>query len=169
MIEVLGDRLLVQPSEKNENYDDAGLLQRPDIARERPCEGTVLQVGPSVATCESVEDDEILKVGTQILYGKFAGTEIEIEGEECLIMKAEEVMGVRLDDEPQPGLVHRRKREGIPAAPEPAAAVEEMPTKPSRQCPHCSKTVTDDHTCPQRNFELVAYDELTQPMWDAPI
>ena len=61
----------------------------PDSAKEKPLKGTVLAVGNGTK-----DEDMILKVGDQVLYGKFAGTEIDLDGDKVLVMRQSEVLAV---------------------------------------------------------------------------
>jgi chaperonin GroES len=88
----LHDRILVRRIEAEEKT--AGGIIIPDTAKEKPQEGEVVAVGPG-ARDESgklVEFD--VKVGDRILFGKWFGTEIKLNGEDLLIMKESDVMGV---------------------------------------------------------------------------
>ena len=83
----LADRVLIQPTPAEE-VTMAGIII-PDSAKEKPLRGTVLAVG------NGTKDEEmILKEGDQVLYGKYAGTEIENDGEKVLIMRQNEVLAV---------------------------------------------------------------------------
>jgi chaperonin GroES len=88
----LHDRILVRRIEANEKT--AGGIIIPDTAKEKPQEGEVIAVG-SGARDESGKLVELdVKVGDRILFGKWSGTEIKLEGEDLLIMKESDVMGV---------------------------------------------------------------------------
>ncbi|MFC6490008.1 co-chaperone GroES [Nitratireductor sp. GCM10026969] len=88
----LHDRLLVRRIEAEEKT--AGGVIIPDTAKEKPQEGEVLAVGPGARA----ENGELLplevKAGDRILFGKWSGTEIRLEGEDLLIMKESDVLGV---------------------------------------------------------------------------
>lgn len=88
----LHDRILVRRIEAEEKT--AGGIIIPDTAREKPSEGEVIAVGPGARdeTGKLVELD--VKVGDRILFGKWSGTEIRLDGEDLLIMKESDVMGV---------------------------------------------------------------------------
>jgi chaperonin 10 Kd subunit len=87
-IQPLADRVLVQPQEAEEKT--AGGIIIPDTAKkERPIEGKVLAVG------QGTKDEEmVLKVGDKVLYGKYSGTEVELDGESFLIMRQSDVLAV---------------------------------------------------------------------------
>ncbi|EXL03976.1 MULTISPECIES: co-chaperone GroES [Aquamicrobium] len=88
----LHDRILVRRIEADEKT--AGGIIIPDTAREKPSEGEVIAVGPG-ARDESGKLVELdVKVGDRILFGKWSGTEIRLDGEDLLIMKESDVMGV---------------------------------------------------------------------------
>ena len=86
-IRPLGDRVLIEPNAAEEKTL-AGIYI-PDSAKEKPLEGKVLAVG------NGTKDEEmILKVGDTVLYGKYAGTEIELEGKKYLMMRQSDVLAV---------------------------------------------------------------------------
>ncbi|MCO5057369.1 MAG: co-chaperone GroES [Rhizobiaceae bacterium] len=88
----LHDRILVRRIEAEEKT--AGGIIIPDTAKEKPQEGEVIAVG-SGARDEAGKLVELdVKVGDRILFGKWSGTEIKLEGEDLLIMKESDVMGV---------------------------------------------------------------------------
>ena len=80
----LGDRILVESLPAEEKV---GGIYIPDTAQEKPQKGKVVAVGPG-----NKENPVTLKVGEQILYGKYSGTEIKYEGNEYLIMKESDVL-----------------------------------------------------------------------------
>ena len=88
----LHDRVLVQPFDGEEKT--AGGIIIPDTAKEKPSEGKVIAVGPGAKT----EDGKILpmevKVGDLVLFGKWSGTEVKIDGVEYSIMKESDIMGI---------------------------------------------------------------------------
>jgi len=88
----LHDRVLVRRVAAEEKT--AGGIIIPDTAKEKPQEGEVVAVGPGARdeAGKLVEPD--LKVGDRILFGKWSGTEIKIEGEDLIIMKESDVLGV---------------------------------------------------------------------------
>jgi len=85
-IKPLGDRVVIAPA-KAEEKTASGIII-PDTAKEKPQKGTV------VAVAVNKENPLTVKVGNQVLYGKYAGTEITIEGEDYLIMKEEDILAV---------------------------------------------------------------------------
>jgi len=88
----LHDRVVVRRVESEEKT--AGGIIIPDTAKEKPQEGEVIAVGPGGRdeTGKLIPID--VKVGDRILFGKWSGTEVKIDGEELLIMKESDVMGV---------------------------------------------------------------------------
>ena len=91
-IRPLQDRVLVRRLEEEEK--SAGGIIIPDTAREKPMEAKVIAVGKGKVT----EDGKVLrmdvKVGDRVLIGKYAGTEVKIDGEEHLIMREDEILAV---------------------------------------------------------------------------
>ena len=88
----LGDRVLVKAVEKKDEIRSGIII--PETAKEKPQEGEVIAVGKGKLT----EDGKLLpmdvKAGDKILYGKYSGTEVKIEGEEYLIMHQEDILGL---------------------------------------------------------------------------
>ena len=66
----------------------------PDTAKEKPIEGTIIAVGPGKVTDDGKEVKMSVKVGDTVLYGKYSGTEISIEGSEYLIMRESDIYGI---------------------------------------------------------------------------
>ncbi|WP_422001182.1 co-chaperone GroES [Reyranella sp.] len=93
----LHDRVVVRRLEADEKT--AGGIIIPDTAREKPMEGEVVAVGPGARNEHGQLIAMDLKAGDRILFGKWSGTEVKIDGEELLIMKESDVMGV-LDKKP---------------------------------------------------------------------
>ena len=88
----LHDRVVVRRLE--EDTKTAGGIIIPDTAQEKPSQGTIVSVGPGARdeTGKIVPLD--VKAGDKVLFGKWSGTEIKIEGEELLIMKESDIMGI---------------------------------------------------------------------------
>lgn len=88
----LGDRVVVKPLEQKE-VKKGGIII-PDTAKEKPQEGEIIAVGKGKLT----EDGKLLpmdvKVGDKVLFGKYSGTEVKIEDEECLIMHQDDLLGI---------------------------------------------------------------------------
>ena len=88
----LHDRILVRRIEAEEKT--AGGLIIPDSAKEKPQEGEVLAAGPGLRSESGALTPLDVKVGDRILFGKWSGTELRLNGEDLLIMKESDVMGV---------------------------------------------------------------------------
>ncbi|MBZ9816583.1 MULTISPECIES: co-chaperone GroES [unclassified Mesorhizobium] len=88
----LHDRVLVRRIEAEEKT--AGGIIIPDTAKEKPQEGEVIAVGPGARDDSGKLAPLDVKVGDRILFGKWSGTEIKLNGEDLLIMKESDVMGV---------------------------------------------------------------------------
>jgi chaperonin GroES len=88
----LGDRVLVKRVEE-ESKTKGGIII-PDTAKEKPQEGEILSVGPGGRdeTGKRIEMD--VKVGDKILFGKWSGTEVKLDGEDLIIMKESDILGV---------------------------------------------------------------------------
>ena len=88
----LHDRILVRRIEAEEKT--AGGIIIPDTAKEKPQEGEVIAVGPGARDESGKLTPLDVKAGDRILFGKWSGTEIKLNGEDLLIMKESDVMGV---------------------------------------------------------------------------
>ncbi len=88
----LHDRILVRRIEEGETVRGGIII--PDSAKEKPQEGEVIAVGKGKSNDEGKTFPLDVKEGDRILFGKYAGSEIKIDGEEFLIMKEEEVLGI---------------------------------------------------------------------------
>lgn len=88
----LHDRVLVRRVESEEKT--AGGLIIPDSAKEKPAEGLVVAVGAGARDEDGDRISMDVKEGDRILFGKWSGTEITIDGEELLIMKESDIMGI---------------------------------------------------------------------------
>ena len=88
----LYDRLLVKRSETTE--EKKGGIIIPDTAKEKPQEGEVVAVGNGKILDDGSKVELEIKSGDRILFGKYAGTEIKIEGEEYLILREDDVLAV---------------------------------------------------------------------------
>jgi len=91
-IRPLHDRVIVRRME--EERTSAGGIVIPDSATEKPVQGEVLAVGNGKITESGDVRPLDLKVGDKVLFGKYAGTEVKVEGEELLVMREEDIMGV---------------------------------------------------------------------------
>ncbi len=86
-VKPLADRVLIEPKPAEEKT--AGGLFIPDTAKEKPLEGTVIATGPGTK-----EVDMEVKAGDVVLYGKYAGTEIQIDGKDYIIMRQSDILAV---------------------------------------------------------------------------
>ena len=88
----LADRVIVKPME-TEEITKGGIIV-PDTAKEKPIEGTIVAVGPGKVT----EDGKLFKLevkeGDKVLYGKYSGTEVTVEGEVYLIMRESDIFAI---------------------------------------------------------------------------
>jgi len=91
-IKPLQDRILVQRVEE-ETKTKGGIII-PDSAKEKPIEGKVVAVGEGKIKEDGTRQPMDLKAGDKILFGKYSGTEVKIDGEEHLIMREDDVLGV---------------------------------------------------------------------------
>ena len=82
-----GDRVLVEVAEAEEKT--AGGIIIPDSAKEKPQKGVIVAVGPG----KKKDEPMTVKVGDKVLYGKYSGTEITIEGKEYQIMRQDDLLG----------------------------------------------------------------------------
>jgi len=86
-IKPLADRILIEPKEAEEKTASGIII--PDTAKEKPQEGTVVAVGPGT------KDEKLtVKVGDNVLYGKYAGTELHLEGTDYLIMRESDIVAI---------------------------------------------------------------------------
>ncbi len=91
-IRPLGDRILVKRI-KEEEKTKGGIII-PDTAKEKPQEGKVVAVGKGKVTEEGKTIAPDVKAGDRILFGKYSGSEVKIEGEEHLILREDDILGV---------------------------------------------------------------------------
>ncbi|MEL7166278.1 MAG: co-chaperone GroES [Pseudomonadota bacterium] len=88
----LHDRVLVRRTESEEKT--AGGLIIPDSAKEKPSEGEIVAAGPGARKDSGELIEMAVKPGDKVLFGKWSGTEVTIEGEELLMMKESDIMGI---------------------------------------------------------------------------
>ncbi|NOX97140.1 MAG: co-chaperone GroES [Nitrospirae bacterium] len=91
-IQPLGDRVLVKPMEKEEKTKGGILL--PDTAKEKPQEGEVIAVGPGRMLKDGKTVPLEVKKGDKVLFSKYGGTEVKVDGDEHLIMKEEDILAI---------------------------------------------------------------------------
>ena len=90
-IKPLSDRVLVEP-EAAEEKTESGIII-PDTAKEKPQKGTVVAVGPGKVE-NGTKVDMSVSEGDKVLYGKYAGTEVTLDGKEFMIMRENDILGV---------------------------------------------------------------------------
>ena len=88
----LHDRVLVRRIEEDEKTSGGIII--PDTAKEKPMEGEVLAVGPGARDERGQVIPLDVKVGDRILFGKYAGSDVRIDGEELLILRESDIMGI---------------------------------------------------------------------------
>ena len=88
----LQDRVLVRRIEQEEK--SAGGIIIPDTAKEKPMEGEVIAAGPGARGEDGKLNPLDVKVGDRVLFGKWSGTEIKIDGEDLVVMKESDIMGI---------------------------------------------------------------------------
>ena len=91
----LGDRLVIKPKEQEETT--ASGLVLPETAKEKPQQGTVIATGPGRRDDDGKRIEMDVAVDDTVLYAKYAGTEIKIEGEKLLILKETDVLAILED------------------------------------------------------------------------
>ncbi len=91
-IRPLGDRVLAKPLVKEK--EEKGGLIIPDTAKEKPQEGKIISVGKGKVGDDGKLIPMDVKAGDRILYGKYSGTEIKIDGEDYLIMHQDDILGI---------------------------------------------------------------------------
>ena len=88
----LADRVIVRQMEAEEKTKGGIIL--PDTAKEKPIEGTIIAVGPGKTTEDGKQVKMEVKEGDKVLYGKYSGTEVTVEGEEYLIMRESDIFAI---------------------------------------------------------------------------
>ncbi len=91
-IQPLADRVVVQPLEETEQM--RGGLYIPDTAKEKPMQGTIVAVGPGKLSDENERIAPDVEVGQKVLYGKYSGTEVSVDGEDYLILRESDILAV---------------------------------------------------------------------------
>ena len=91
-IKPLADRVVVKPSEAEEKTKGGIIV--PDTAKEKPVWGEVIAVGPGRISDDGKIIATEVKVGDKVLYGKYSGTEITLDGEELLIMRESDLFAI---------------------------------------------------------------------------
>lgn len=92
-IQPLGDRIVIKVVEVKEEKTKSGLYV-PDTAKEKPQEGEVLAVGPGARNDKGERMPIDINVGDKVIFSKYAGTEVKIDGEEYLILSERDILAV---------------------------------------------------------------------------
>ncbi len=92
-IRPLDDRVVVEPFEAEEKT--AGGIVLPDTAREKPQQGKVIAAGPGKLLKSGQRGEMSVKVGDVVFYGKYSGTEIELDGDEYVILRESDILAVK--------------------------------------------------------------------------
>ena len=88
----LGDRLVIKPLEQEEVTPSGSV--RPETAKEKPQKGEVLSVGPGARDEEGKRIAMDVKAGDKVLFAKYAGTEIKVDGEKLLILRESDILAI---------------------------------------------------------------------------
>jgi chaperonin GroES len=91
----LHDRVVVKRVEEEQKTKGGIII--PDTAKEKPMQGEILAVGPGARDENGKVQPLDVKVGDRILFGKWSGTEVKLDGEELLIMKESDIMGILVE------------------------------------------------------------------------
>lgn len=91
-VQPLGDRVLIKPLEAEEKTKGGIIL--PDTAKEKPQEGQIVAVGKGKVLENGKTEPLEVKAGDKVLYGRYSGTEIKIDGEDYLIVKEEDILAI---------------------------------------------------------------------------
>lgn len=89
----LGDRVLVKRAEETDQKSAGGIII-PDTAKEKPQRGTIVSAGPGAMKDDGERAAMDVKDGDEVLFGKYSGTEVKIDGDELLIMHQSDILGV---------------------------------------------------------------------------
>ena len=91
-IKPLADRVVVRPSNPEEKTKGGIIL--PDTAKEKPQQGEIVAVGPGKVADNGTKISMEVKAGDKVLYGKYSGTEVQIDGEDHLIMRESDILAI---------------------------------------------------------------------------
>jgi chaperonin GroES len=92
MLKPLGDRIVVKPLDAEEKT--SGGIVLPDSAKERPQTGEVIAVGPGKTLDNGTVAPMEVNVGDKVVYSKYGGTEVKVDGQDVLIMRQDDILGV---------------------------------------------------------------------------
>jgi chaperonin GroES len=90
----LGDRVIVEPVEKGQETFAGGALVLPETAKEKPQQGIIIAVGPGKKDEDGERIQMDVEAGQRVLYAKYAGTEIKIDGKKLLILKESDLLAI---------------------------------------------------------------------------
>ena len=90
MIRPLDDRVVIEPMEAEEKT--AGGILLPDTAKEKPMKGKIMAVGDGKMLESGKRAELLVKKGDKVLYGKYAGTEVTVDGKEYLVMRESDIL-----------------------------------------------------------------------------
>ena len=91
-VKPLADRVVVKPLDESEQM--RGGLYIPDTAKEKPSQGEVVAAGPGKLSDEGTRLEMDVKVGDKVLYGKYSGTDVTLDGEEYLILRESDILAI---------------------------------------------------------------------------
>ena len=91
-VKPLADRVVVQPLDEDEQM--RGGLYIPDTAKEKPSQGKVVAVGPGKISDDGTRLDMDVSVGDKVLYGKYSGTDVTLDGQEYLILRESDILAI---------------------------------------------------------------------------
>ena len=91
-VKPLADRVVVKPLEETEEM--RGGLYIPDTAKEKPSQGEVIAVGPGKLSDEGARLEMDVSVGDKVLYGKYSGTDVTLDGDEYLILRESDILAI---------------------------------------------------------------------------
>ncbi len=91
-VKPLADRVVVKPLDEAEQM--SGGLYIPDTAKEKPSQGEIIAVGPGKLSDEGTRLEMDVKVGDKVLYGKYSGTDVTLDGEEYLILRESDILAI---------------------------------------------------------------------------
>jgi chaperonin GroES len=91
-VKPLSDRVVVKPLDEDEQM--RGGLYIPDTAKEKPSQGEIVAVGPGKLSDDGTRLDMDVSVGDKVLYGKYSGTDVTLEGEEYLILRESDILAI---------------------------------------------------------------------------
>jgi len=92
-VKPLGDRVLIERIEEDEQKSAGGIII-PDTAKEKPQQGRVVAVGPGKVTDDGKRVAMEVKEGQRVLFGKYSGTDIKVDGKEMLIMHESDILAI---------------------------------------------------------------------------